>query len=151
MPALIYFLAIMLSYCGLAVGIFLMHFSPEEQKPGRNFFLFLTYALPLIALVLLLFFNLTSPLIASVIVLIGIAALASYRKKNSVYSIFGLFGFILGMSWQNSMLFSLECILFFVLGMSIASLHYMPRKRNIQHIINTTLFFFIPATLLFVF
>ena len=75
-----YFLASIISYLGIALGIILIYIAPEEQKHGKGYFLFLRNIFFMLILLFLLFFYYKSIFIV-LFVVISLIVFLSLNKK----------------------------------------------------------------------
>ena len=132
MQFLNYFLASVLSYFGLLIGIALIIIAPEEQKPlGKKFSLLRKIFLLLIFAFLVFYYfrNLTYILLLAacfaVILLIG------HRIKDSLKKLilsYALLGFLFFLGSANNSLFVIESSLILLYGVPAASIIY--NKKN---------------------
>lgn len=144
-----YFLAPVISYLGLLVGIILVKMSPEEQAPGKKYFILMKSILAfLIAMVFLFSMSLN-------VVFIGILAvlLASllYWKKNALDGMVAyiVFGTIIGLSYTMAGFFLVQSVLVFLYGIPSASLGFSAKKKNYLRIFGKNALFFIPIILIY--
>jgi|TARA_B100000315_G_C14406958_1_gene509181 hypothetical protein len=148
MQITIYFLASIITYLGLLLGIILIKIAPEEQKPGKKYFiLFKKMLFFLIVSFLLLFFKIN--LIFSLLVLLSLSVLMladkiQLEKSFLVYFILGII-FFLSSTTQN--LFVIESVLIFLYGIPSASL--ILKKKNYKDIFVKNLLFFLPVIVLY--
>ena len=143
MNYLTYFLAPIIAYLGLLLGIILIKLAPEEQKPGKKYFILLKKILFFLIIAFLLF-SYRINYIFSAILLLFIIILMSTGKLNLSKSIivYILFGFTLYFSYKIPDLFIIESILVFLYGIPNASL--MLKKNNYYDILVKNLWFFAP-------
>ena len=90
-----YILTSFVSYCGLLVGSLLVLMAPEEQKPGKSYFLFLQKLL-LFATIAVLFMS-TVTFAPAIIVFIAVSAPVIFKAKKIVEQtalIYIIFGFV---------------------------------------------------------
>ena len=145
-----YFLASILSYLGLLLGIILIKLASEEQKPGKKYFILLKKILFFLIIAPLLFYYKTNPVLA--IILLAFVVISILNKKinlersSRVYFFLGVV-FYLSSKFLN--LFVIESILIFLYGIDHASLMLDLRKRNYLHIFAKSLWFFVPLILLY--
>lgn len=145
-----YILASIVSYLGLLIGIILISLAPEEQKPGRKYFIFLKMILFLFIIALFLFFyeiNLvfSLALLASVLVLIFYGKL---HLENSLL-VYSLFGLIFYFSSKIASLFVFESVLILLYGIPNSSLIINSKKNNYKEILLKNLWFFLPIVILY--
>ena len=145
-----YFLASILSYLGLLVGVILIKLAPEEQKPGKRYFVIIKKILFLLIIAfLLLFYNLN--LMLAVMLLAFVIALVFSKKidlKRTAMVYFFL-GIVFYLSSKFISLFAIESILIFLYSIPHASLMLGIRKRNYAHIFAKGLWFFVPIIVLY--
>ena len=143
-----YFLASIIAYLGLLLGVILIKLAQEEQKPGKKYFILLKKILLFLILATLLFFYKIN-LILSIILLLFIITLMSNKKmkleKTSL--IYFLLGIIFYLSSKIPDLFVMESVLILLYGVPTASLNL--KKRNYYDIFVKNLWFFVPAILLY--
>jgi len=145
-----YFLAAIISYLGLLLGIILIKFAPEEQRPGKKYFILFKKALLVLIIALLFYFlNINS------IVLIALSLLLIYLLSNkritleSTVLVYILFGIIFSLSSKFQDLFLIESVLIFLYGIPTASLILKIKKKNYSEIFVKNLWFFVPIMVLY--
>lgn len=158
-----YFLASIISYLGIALGIILIYIAPEEQKPGKKYFSILRYIFFISILLFLLSFyykNIFLILfaIASFIIFLlldeklkiktpkKINKITNINKSLIIYTILAI---ILYLSSKNTNLFIIESSLIFLYGTSNASLLFDKKKKNYIEILSKHILFVIAALALF--
>lgn len=143
-----YFLASIIAYLGLLLGIILIKLAPEEQKPGMKYFILLKKILFFIALVAILFFYKVNIIFTTVLLLFVIILMLNKKinldKSGLVYFFLGIL-FYLSSKILN--LFVIESILIFLYGIPNASL--ILKKKNYFDIFLKNLWFFLPIILLY--
>ena len=151
MQFLNYFLASVLSYFGLLIGIILIRIAPEEQKPLEKYFIIMRKLLLLLIFAFLVFYyfkNLIYILLLAacfaVILLIGHRIKDSLKKLILSYAVLG-FLFFLGSG--NNNLFVIESSLILLYGVPAASLIY--NKKNHYKIMLHSLTFAAIANLIY--
>jgi len=145
-----YFLASIIAYLGLLVGLILTKLAPEEQKPGKKYFILFKKILFFLILASFLFFY-KIDFILSAILLIFIIILMLNKKTNLSKShlIYFIFGLIFYFSYFSKMLdlFIVESILTFLYGVPTASL--ILKKKNYYDVFVKNLWFFVPVIMLY--
>ena len=143
-----YFLASIIAYLGLLLGIILIKLAPEEQKPGTQYFILLKKILFFIALVAILFFYKVNIIFTTVLLLFVIILMLNKKinlnKSGLVYFFLGIL-FYLSSKILN--LFVIESVLIFLYGIPNASL--ILKKKNYFDIFLKNLWFFVPVILLY--
>ena len=147
-----YFLASIIAYLGLLLGVILIKFAPEEQKPGKQYFILLKKILFfLILFFLMLFYKVNT--ILTVILLFFVIILMLNKKIN--LNKLGLIYFFLGVVFYLSYfikifnLFTIETVLIFLFGIPTSSLILKLKKKNYYNIFVKNLWFFVPIVLLY--
>ena len=145
-----YILAAVVSYLGLLIGILLIKMAPEEQKPGRKYFIFLKMAAFFFVIALLMFYFSVNILL-SLVLLFSIFILMIKKRLHLEKSalVYLLFGFIFYFSSKIFTLFVLESVLIFLYGIPNSSLIINPRKNNYKDIFVKNIWFFLPAIVLY--
>ena len=150
---LIYFLASITAYLGLLVGLILIKMAPEEQNPGKRYFILLRKILFFTLFIPILYYYKIN-IVFSLALLSFIAALIlgnklKLDKSYFIYFLLGIF-FYLGSIFIE--LFVMESVLIFLYGISNASLTLSLKKKNYNEIFINNLLFFVPViSLYFVF
>ena len=143
-----YFLASIIAYLGLLLGIILIKLAPEEQKPGMKYFILLKKLLFFVALVAILFFYKVNIIFTTVLLLFVIILMLNKKinlnKSGLVYFFLGIL-FYLSSKILN--LFVIESVLIFLYGIPNASL--ILKKKNYFDIFVKNLWFFLPIILLY--
>ena len=145
-----YFLAAIVSYLGLLVGVLLIKMAPEEQKPGRKYFVFLKAGFFFFIASLMLFYYWAN-IIFSIALLAFLFILMINKKLNLEKSslVYLFFGFIFYFSSKIFDLFIIESVLIFLYGIPNSSLIIKPGKINYHEIFVKNLWFFVPALILY--
>ena len=145
-----YFLAAIISYLGLLVGILLIKMAPEEQKPGRKYFVFLKAVFFFFIIALILFYYGVN-LIFSLAILVLLFVFMINKKLHLEMSaiVYLLFGFVFYFSSKIFDLFIIESALIFLYGIPASSLIIKPRKGNYKEIFIKNLWFFLPVLILY--
>ena len=143
-----YFLASIIAYLGLLLGVILIKLSPEEQKPGKKYFILLKQILFVLILIPLLYYFKIN-LILSVVLLSIVIALIIKRKvkfeRNTI--IYFILAIIFYLSSRIPDLLIIESVLIFLYGIPTSSL--ILKKNNYLKIFFNNLWFFIPIILLY--
>jgi|TARA_Y100000310_G_C20656250_1_gene802128 hypothetical protein len=143
-----YFLASIISFLGLLLGIILIKFAPEEQKPGKKYFMaFKTIISILVVLVFIIFskFN----VFAFTGLLVFVLLLFNKKFKNNDALIYLVLGTILALSYKNINLFLIESVLIFLYGIPAASLTFNVKKKNYIEVFKKNIWFFIPIIIIY--
>lgn len=145
-----YFLASILSYLGLLLGIILIKLAPEEQTPGKKYFILIKKILFFLIVAPLLFFYKINPALA-VILLVFVIILIVNKKVNLERSarVYFFLGVVFYLSSKFISLFAIESVLIFIYGIPHASLMLDLRKRNYFHIFAKGAWFFVPIAVLY--
>ena len=145
-----YFLASIIAYLGLLLGIILIKLAPEEQKPGTQYFILLKKILFFIALVAILFFYKVNIIFTTVLLLFVIILMLNKKinldKSGLVYFFLGIL-FYLSSKILN--LFVIESVLIFLYGITNSSIILDLKKKNYYGIILKNIWFFIPVIVLY--
>jgi len=147
-----YFLASVISYLGIALGIILIYISPEEQKPGIKYFSALRYFFFLLTILFLLFFNYTNIFLISLLIIFLIIFIVLNKKPkinelNKSLIIYLILAVIFYLSYENINLFVIESTLIFLYGTASASLLF--NRKNYLEILFKHVLFIIVALILF--
>ncbi|MEK6876849.1 MAG: hypothetical protein AABX63_05510 [Nanoarchaeota archaeon] len=145
-----YFLASITAYLGLLVGTILIRMAPEEQKPGRKYFILLEKILFLAILALPLYYFKIN-IILSLVLLSFVAALmlGNKIKLNKSYLVYFLFGFFFYLGSRFIDLFVIEAVLIFLYGIPNASLSLSLKNKNYNDVLIKNLTFFVPIAILY--
>jgi hypothetical protein len=145
-----YFLVSVLAYLGLLVGVILIKLAPEEQKPGKKYFILLKKILFFLTITFLLFFYKIN-FILSLLFLFFILILILNKKikLEKSYLVYLLLGIIFYLSSKIFDLFVIESVIIFLYGISNASLNLNLKKRNYYNVLIINLWFFVPVILLY--
>ncbi|MBW2976217.1 hypothetical protein KY347_02105 [Candidatus Woesearchaeota archaeon] len=144
-----YFLASVTAYLGLLFGIILVKLAPEEQKPGKKYFVFLRKIIFFLILASLLFFyeiNMAVSLVSlGVIIVLMSNKQIKLDKSALVYFFLGIAFYL---STKILSLFVLESALVFLYGAPNASLSLSLKQKNYYEIFLRNLWFFVPVVVL---
>lgn len=147
-----YFLAAIIAYLGLLLGVILIKLASEEQKPGRKYFILLKKIIFFFILAFLLFLYKVN-IFLSLILLSFILILMSNKKINLSKSplVYFSLGVIFFVSYYSEIfnLFIIESILIFLFGVPNASLILNLKKRNYYEVFIKNLWFFVPVIILY--
>lgn len=143
-----YFLASIIAYLGLLLGVILIKLAPEEQKPGRKYFIFLKKIIFFLILVVLLFFYKVN-IILTTVLLVFVIILMLNKKLNLNKSslVYLLLGIVFYLSSKIPDLFVIESVLIFLYGVPNASL--ILKGKNYLDVFVRNLWFFAPVVLLY--
>ena len=141
-----YFLALVITFFGIFLGSLLVLMAPEEQKPGRKYFILFRDILLLLVIFFLLYFNNLSLSFGFIFVFV-IVFLLAYFKENS-YFVYLLFAAVLYLSSKEVSFFIIESSLIFLYGLPTGSLlvNYK-RKKSIFKVFYYLYYVFIAALL----
>ena len=145
-----YFLASIISFLGLLVGIILIKLAPEEQKPGKKYFILIKKII-LFLIIALFFIYLKINLIILFLLLI-ITLIMLTNKKITLESnllVYLMLGIFFSLSSKIFNLFIIESVLIFLYGIPTASFAFNPRKRNYNGVFIKNLVLFIPIIVLY--
>ena len=145
-----YFLASITTYLGLLVGTILIRMAPEEQKPGKKYFILLKKILFFAILALpLCYFKIN--IIISLVLLSFVVALmlGNKLKLDKSYLIYFLFGILFYLGSIFIDLFVVEAVLIFLYGIPNASLILSLKKKNYNEVLIKNLHFFAPVAVLY--
>ena len=148
-----YFLASLIAYLGLLVGLILIKMAPEEQKPGKRYFILLKKILFFILFIPILYFYGIN-IIFSLALLSFVAALmlGNKLKLDKSYLVYFLLGIFFYLGSRFIELFVVEAVLILLYGIPNASLMLSLKKNNYNEIFINNLLFFVPViSLYFVF
>ncbi len=149
MQFLAYLLSSITAFLGLVAGMALIKLAPEEQKPGKKYFLLVEYAMYSILVGLVLFFY-----GIHIIICIGVGivlfALLTIKKfeMSRAYILYAVFGIVLFLLTEDQNLFLLACLCVFIFGMAMASKELNVKKNNYFILLRNNAVFFIPIILL---
>ena len=149
-----YFLASIISYLGLFLGIILVKIAPEEQKPGTKYFIFLKKLIFFLVIISPLFFNginATLLLFLSILTLVLLfnEKINIIKKLERYHLIYFILGIVFFLSTKIIGLFIIESILIFLYGLPTASLSFNAKRKYYTDIFLKNALFFIPAILLY--
>ena len=147
-----YFIASLISFFGLILGIILIKIAPEEQKPGKKYFILLQNLFFILSVILLLYFLkidmgiifLTAILLTYFISRIKIKDY--FRKSEFLYFLLAIIFFL---SSKNTSLFLTESVIIFLFGMPTGSLLFNRKKKNYFKVGLRSIIFLVVALLLF--
>jgi len=147
-----YFLASIIVYLGLLLGVILIKLAPEEQRPGKKYFSLLKKII--LFLIITLFFaysNLNYVLLLFLIAVLFLILLSKKITLESTILIYLLFGVIFSLSSKITNLFVIESVLIFLYGIPTASLIFKIKKKNYYDVFARNLLFFLPVILIYFF
>jgi len=145
-----YFLSSIVCYFGLLLGIYLIKFAPEEQKPGAKYFVFMKKILLLLMIAFFLFFHKLNIILIFVILFL-VSFVLSYKKAVLEKSalVYFFLGIIFFFSSKIENLFIIESVLIFLYGVPTASLDVKLKTKNYLRILSKNLLFFAPIIFLY--
>ncbi len=148
-----YFLASVISFLGLLVGILLVKIAPEEQKPLRRYFDWLRKIILLLVFLFLIFYFSTSPayiitLLAYLIFIIFIEYKSGSLLGKSMI-IYTALGIIFYLSSKNPNLFAIESSLILLYGVPTASIIFNKKEKNYLEVFLYNTGFLLVANLAF--
>src|SRR3989338_2436871 len=143
-----YFLASIISYLGLLVGLIIIKLAPEEHKPGKKYFILLRKILFFLILVpLLLSYKVHFILLIVVLLFVIVLIISNKINLNISERVYFILGIVFYLSSKIFNLFIIESVLIFLYGIPNASL--LLKKRNYFDIFIRNLWFFVPVVLLY--
>ena len=146
-----YFLASLIAYLGLLVGIILIRMAHEEQKPGKRYFILLKKILFFAILALPLCYFKINIIISLVLLSFVVALMLGNRlkldKSYIIYFLLGIF-FYLGSRFID--LFAMEAVLIFLYGIPNASLMFSLKNKDYNELFIKNLPFFVPIAILYI-
>lgn len=145
-----YFLASIISYLGLLIGVILIKLAPEEKKPGKKYFILLKKIIFFLIIVSLLFFYKVN-IILTTVLLFFIIVLMLNKKINLDKSalVYFFLGIVFYLSSRILNLFVIESVLIFLFSIPTASLILNLKKINYYAVFVKNLWFFAPVILLY--
>jgi hypothetical protein len=147
-----YFLGSLAIYLGLLIGVILIKLAPEEQKPGRKYFIIFRKILFFLILIPILFYYNINIIYSSALLLFIVALMFGNKLRlNKSYLVYLLFGIIFFLSSKFSDLFVIVSALIFLYGIPNASLIFNMKKKNYADIFVKNLIFFVPIVVFYFF
>ena len=148
-----YILASIVSYLGLLLGVILIKLAPEEQNPGKKYFIFLKKILLFLIILFILFFYSIEIIPSLILLLIAMFLLFNGKFRfikflEKYYLDYTILGFIFFCSSKIVNLFVIESVLIFLYGIPVASLIFKIKKKNYIDIFKNASFF-VPIILLY--
>ena len=143
MQIMTYFLASIISYLGLLAGVILVKMAPEEQNPGKKYFILIKKIIFLLIIAFLLAYYQINFIFSSFLLLfLFILMLAKkIRLEKSALAYFFL-GIVLSLSSKFTDLFIIESALVFLYGIAAGSLLLKQKSENYREIFVSNLWFF---------
>ena len=143
-----YFLASIIAYLGLLLGVILIKLAPEEQKPGKRYFILFKKILFFLIIVSILFFYEVNIIFTTVLLLFVIVLMLNRKiNLNKSYLVYFFLGIIFFFSSKIFNLFIIESVLIFLYGIPNAPL--ILKRKNYYDVFLKNLWFFIPVILLY--
>lgn len=150
MQIITYLLASIVSYLGLLAGVIQVKMAPEEQNPGKKYFILLKKIIFFLMIALLLaYYRINFVFSLLVLLFLGIIIVSGKMKLEKYVLAYLLLGIIFFLSSKIINLLVIESVLIFIYGMSSASLVYNLKKKNYKEIFANNLWFFAPVILLY--
>lgn len=147
----IQFLAPIIAFLGLPIGLFLSFISPEEMKPGKKYFELIQNLL-LVFILFFVFDYYLFPLILSIIITITLFLGVFYwQNKNKSVIIYVVLAILLFFSDNDASLFALESSLIFMYGIPTGSLIQYRKKDFLKIVAKHSIFILLVILLLFLF
>lgn len=147
-----YFLASLVSFFGLILGIILVSIAPEEQKPGKKYFIPLQNLFFILSVFFFLYFlKINIYIIFLIAILLAIYFLKIKVKDNLRKSefLYFLLAIIFFLSSKNTSMFLTESVVIFLFGMPTGSLLFNKTKKNYFRVFFKNIIFLVVALLLF--
>lgn len=148
-----YFLASIISFSGLAIGVALVKIAPEEKKPLEKYFLWFRRALLMLIFVFIIFYYYKNlPYLASLILCFVFLLFFEFRLNSLRKSVldYAAFSFVFFISSKNVSLFAIESSLILLYGVPAASYLYAKKSKNNYKILLYNALFLVIANLLFI-
>ena len=142
-----YFLASVIAFSGLFMGLLLAHIAKEELKQGKKYFVILQK----IILILIMIFLNTKYYILIIASILLIFILKNYLKKQipEIPLYYLIFGIIFFFASRNPAILAIQSSLVFLYGLPTGTLYYKRKlTMSIMEILKNTTFF-IPIIALF--
>jgi len=148
-----YFLASLIAYLGLLVGLILIKMAPEEQKPGKRYFILLKKILFFILFIpILYYYKINIAFSLALLSFVAALMLGNRLKLDKSYLVYFLLGIFFYLGSRFIELFVVEAVLILLYGIPNASLMLSLKKNNYNEIFINNLLFFVPViSLYFVF
>ena len=146
-----YFLAGLISFSGLILGIILISIAPEEQKPGKKYFILMQNILFVLIIFFFLFYLQVNLFIFLAVIILTTYFLRIKTKNNFIRSflIYFALGVVFFLSSVNLNLFLIESVLIFLSGMPTSSLLFDNKKKNYFRVVFSNIVFLVTALFLF--
>jgi len=128
-----YFLASLISFFGLILGIILILIALEEQKPGKKYFIYLQNLFFILAIFFYLFYLKINLFIVFLIIslliiyFLKIKIKDNFKKSQNMYVFLAIIFFF---SLKDGNLFLIEAVLIFLFGVPTGSLLFDKKKKN---------------------
>lgn len=143
-----YFLASIISFLGLLVGIILIKLAPEEQKPGKKYFILIKKIILFLIIALFFIYLKINLIILFFLLIITLIMLANKKiTLESSLLVYLMLGVFFSLSSKIFNLFIIESVLIFLYGIPTASLKL--KKNNYYNIFVNNLGFFVVVILLY--
>jgi len=147
-----YFIASLISFFGLILGMILIKIAPEEQKPGKKYFILLQNLFFTISIILFLYFlKINSGIIfliaISLIIYLSKIKIKDYFRKSEF--LYFLLAIIFFLSSKNTSSFLTESVIIFLFGMPTGSLLFNKKNKNYLKVVLRSIIFLVVSLLLF--
>src|SRR3989338_523141 len=123
MQIMTYFLASIISYLGLLAGVILVKMAPEEQKPGKKYFILIKKLIFFLIIAFLLAYYKINLIYSLLTLLFAGMIIAGGKLEKPEFAYFFL-GIIFFLSGKVTGLFAIESVLVFLYGIPAASLAF---------------------------
>ena len=145
-----FILASIVSYLGLLLGIILIKLAPEEQKPGKKYFiLFKKILLFLIIAIFFVYIKINTVILIFLLIILLLFLINKKITLESTVLTYLLFGVLFSLSFRIQNLFIIESVLIFLYGIPTASLIFKIKKKNYKDVFVKNLLFFVPVIVLY--
>jgi len=146
-----YFLASITAYLGLLVGIILVRMAPEEQKPGKRYFILLKKNLFFILFIpILYYYKINMVFSLALLSFVTALMLGNRLKLDKSYLIYFLLGIFFYLGSRFIDLFVVEAILILLYGIPNGSLTFSLTNKNYNDVLIRNLLFFVPIVVLYI-
>ena len=145
-----YFLASIISFLGLLVGIILIKLAPEEQKPGKKYFILIKKIILFLIIALFFIYLKINLIILFLLLIITLIMLANKKiTLESSLLVYLMLGVFFSLSSKFIDLFIIESTLIFLYGIPTASIAIKVKKKNYSEIFLKNIWFFVPIVVMY--
>ena len=144
-----YFLTSIIIYLGLLVGIILIKFAPEEQKPGKIYFILIKKIILFLIIVFFFIYSKMNIIVLSLLLFFTFIILTNKKITLDSKLVYLMLGIFFSLSSKILNLFIIESVLIFLYCTLTASFAFNPRKGNYNEILLKNIWFFVPVILLY--